>query len=413
MKVAFVTNLCPHYRVKTFELLAQQFQTDFFFYSAADEWYWQQSHGTYTGSFSYHYLPGTRIGRTRIAPTLPWELWHNDYDVYIKCINGRFALPVTYAIARLKRKPFILWTGIWTRLQTPMHQLFFPVTNYFYHHADAIVTYGDHVKRYLISEQVPSARIFSTTHAVDNDLYSQSVSTTVTASLRQELDLLPHQQVILYLGRLEQGKGLNYLLEAFAQLSHQSENAVLVLAGSGAEEEPLKQFVASAGLQTRVRFCGYVPTNQTLAYYSIASVFVLPSVTTPTFKEPWGLVVNEAFNQGVPVVTTDAVGAAAGGLVRNGVNGLIVPERNSSALADALMTLFTNEQRRVELAMNARSLIATWNNQTMVAGFTQAIEYVSSTAQAQQMEGKYSSKVEPMRKFGSGSAVGVRSTEHS
>ena len=52
---------------------------------------------------------------------------------------------------------------------------------------------------------------------------------------------------------------------------------------------------------------------------------VLPSVPTRDFREPWGLVVNEAFNQGVPVIATDAVGAVAGGLVRHERTGLVVP----------------------------------------------------------------------------------------
>ena len=51
---------------------------------------------------------------------------------------------------------------------------------------------------------------------------------------------------------------------------------------------------------------------------------MIPSVPTPTFREPWGLVVNEAMNRGLAVIASDAVGAAAGGLVRDGENGLIV-----------------------------------------------------------------------------------------
>src|SRR5205823_12072283 len=94
----------------------------------------------------------------------------------------------------------------------------------------------------------------------------------------------------------------------------------------------LEQLVSRMGIDERVRFAGYVPVDETVAYYALASVVVLPSVTTPQAKEAWGLVVNEAFNQGVPVIATDAVGAVAGGLVRDGVNGLVVPEANSAAI---------------------------------------------------------------------------------
>ena len=53
-------------------------------------------------------------------------------------------------------------------------------------------------------------------------------------------------------------------------------------------------------------------------------------------KEPWGLTINEVFNRGVPVITSEAVGAAAGGLVEHNVNGIIVQEKDEIALADAL-----------------------------------------------------------------------------
>ena len=49
--------------------------------------------------------------------------------------------------------------------------------------------------------------------------------------------------------------------------------------------------------------------------------------------EPWGLVVNEAMNQATAIIASDAVGAAAGGLVRDGRNGLIVPAGDAGALA--------------------------------------------------------------------------------
>ncbi|MEM4406461.1 MAG: glycosyltransferase family 4 protein [Candidatus Methanomethylicaceae archaeon] len=376
MNIAFVTNICAHYRVKTFETLARCYNVDYYFFSAGDEWYWQQQHGVKTGNFHYEYLPGFRLGRTRVTPTLPWKLWRGNYDVYIKCINGRFALPMTYLIARLKRKPFILWTGIWMRLQTPFHRLAWPLTRYIYHHADAIVVYGEHVKRYLISEGVPAERIFIAAHAVDNEAYNRTVAEEEKAMLRCQLGISPEQKVVLYLGRLEEIKGLPYLLEAFETLHR--DDTVLVLAGVGSEKERLEQVVSEKRIAGRVKFAGYVPTDQSVPYYAIAWVFVLPSVTMPYGKELWGLVVNEAFNQGVPVIATNAVGAAAGGLVQDGVNGFVVPERDSTALAQALQLILDDADLRERLSRNARQIIADWNNERMVLGFRQAIEYVTT-----------------------------------
>ncbi len=375
MKLAFVTTFCPHYRVKTFEFLARCQDVDYYFFSAGDDWYWQQQHGVRTGAFHYEYLPGFRLGRARVTPTLPWRLWRGNYNIYIKCINGRFALPVTYLISRLKRKPFILWTGIWMRLQTPFHRLAFPLTRYIYRHADAIVVYGEHVKRYLVSEEVPAKRIFVAAHAVDNSVYSHKVSEEEKATLRKTLGIPPGQKVVLYLGRLEEVKGLPYLLEAFASL--QRDDAVLILAGTGSERSRLEQLAQEKGIADHVCFAGYVPPEQAVPYYALAWVYVLSSITLPEGKELWGLVVNEAFNQGVPVIATDAVGATAGGLVQDEVNGFVVPERDSIALAQALRRILDNLDLREELGLNARRIIAGWDNERMVLGFRQAIEYVT------------------------------------
>jgi len=375
MKIAFVTNICSHYRVKTFETLAHYHDVDYFFFSEGDEWYWQQEHGVRAGEFRYEYLAGFRLGRTRITPMLPWKLWKGHYDVYIKCINGRFALPITYLVARLRRKPFILWTGIWSRLETPVHRLLFPFTRYIYRHADAIVVYGEHVRRYLISEGVSPQRIFVAPHAVDNEAYNRQVSKEEKATLRRNLNIAEGQKIILYLGRLEEVKGLPYLLEAIASLRR--EDAVLIVVGRGSERPNLEQLAREKELAERIRFVDYVPPEETVPYFAVAHVLVLPSITTPHVKEPWGLVVNEAMNQGVPVIATDAVGAAAGGLVQDAVNGFVVPERDSDALAQALRRILEDPNMRRRLGQKARSTIAEWDNERMVAGFRQAIEYVT------------------------------------
>ncbi len=373
MNVAFVTHFCPHYRVKTFEMLAQVHNVEYFFYSPGNEWYGQGIHGVRGGSFRYTYLPGFQLTRQiRVAPSLLTHLWRKDYAVFVKCINGRFALPATYLIARLRHMPFVLWTGIWMTLQSPFHRLVFPLTRWIYRHADAIVVYGEHVKSYLVEQGVQKEKIFVAAHAVDNPLYSRAVSPEEKAKHKANLSL-EGRKVVLSLGRLEEIKGLDYLIRAFARLS--LDDAVLVVAGDGSLYKRLTALAQEQGIQAKTRFVGYVPPEDAQLYYAIAEVFVLPSVTMPTGKETWGLVVNEAMNQGLPVIATEAVGAAAGGLVQSGVNGFVVPERDNAALAQAIERILTDVKLREEMSQNARRIIARWDNEQMVKGFQQAIEY--------------------------------------
>jgi glycosyltransferase involved in cell wall biosynthesis len=375
-KVAFVTHFCPHYRVKTFERLAQLYDVDYLFYSPGNEWYGQGIHGVRGGDFRYKYLSGIQLGRRlRITPSLVTYLWREHYVAVVKCINGRFALPATYVIARLRRVPFVLWMGTWMTVRTPFQLLVFPLARWLFRHADAIAVYGEHTKTYLVQHGVAAEKIFVAAHAVDNSLYCAPVSAGEQARCKAELSL-DERKVVLYLGRLEEIKGLDYLLHAFAHMRH--ENAMLVLAGDGSLRESLTMLARDLGILENTRFAGYVRPEDALRYYSIAHVFVLPSITTKTQKETWGLVINEAMNQGLPVVATEAVGAAAGGLVQSGINGFVVPERNTYALAESIGRILEDDELQREMSGNARRIIGGWDNERMVSGFQQAIEYAVS-----------------------------------
>jgi len=375
-RVAFVTNLGPHYRVRTFEILAGYCSIRYYFFSAGAEWYRFPGHGLYRGEFDGEYLPGVTIAGTRFVPALVSRLWCDDYDVLVKCITGRFALPTSYIVARLRRKPFVLWTGTWAQLEGFFHCMARPLTRYVYRHADAIVVYGEHVKRYLISQGVRSERVFIAPHAVDNTLYARPVPHQEIRERRAALGIAEGGAVVLFVGRLESGKGLEFLMEAFAGAD--VAGARLVLVGEGSKRVCLHSQAQRLRVDDRVIFVGYVPPDDTLVYYAMAAVLVLPSVSSPRGKETWGLVVNEAMNQGVPVIATEAVGAAAGGLVQNGVNGWVVPERDSLALARALRRTLRDPVLRAALSRGARRTIAGWDNERMVQGFRAAIAAVTA-----------------------------------
>lgn len=374
-RIAFVHTSIAYYRVKTYEILASRLpDLKFYFYWQGKKWYSLPGLTTHSDDFAHEYVRSVKIGRHHIPLGLIRKLW--PYDIYISAINGRFALPITFCIARLRRKPFILWTGIWHRVDTPFHKLFFPFIRYIYRHADAIVTYGPHIDEYLVGEGVERKRLFTTKHAVENADYWREVAEEEKAALRQKLNLNSDQKICLYVGRIVHEKGLNYLVDAFAQLKR--EDVTLVMVGSGNEEEPLKAYIKEKHPHIDVRFVGYVAPTDTVKYYAIADVLVLPSITTSRFKEPWGLVVNEGLNQRVPVIATEAVGAAAGGLVQHDFNGYIVPERDSASLFHYLQSLLDDDAKRKQLGENGRDRVLEWSNESMVETFLEAINAVQN-----------------------------------
>lgn len=85
---------------------------------------------------------------------------------------------------------------------------------------------------------------------------------------------------ILYIGRLIDWKGLEYLIEAFAIVLHRTPGVKLIVGGEGPEEERLKQQVKDLGLNDSVQFIGLIASPDLSGYYHDATVFVLPSIQT-------------------------------------------------------------------------------------------------------------------------------------
>ena len=120
-------------------------------------------------------------------------------------------------------------------------------------------------------------------------------------------------------------------------------------------------------------FVGSQPPDQVRNFLAAADVCVVPSLRTRAFREPWGLVANEAMNQSTPVIASEEVGAVAGGLVRHERNGLVVPADDAPALAGALRRLHDDPALRTALGANARRDVAAYTFEAWAAGFEGAL----------------------------------------
>lgn len=370
-KIVFVTNMCTHYSIRLFELLAEACDVDFYF-TGGNEPYWEKKNKLCLGKFKGQYLrgfflwPGFKI--TLELFTLFWQ----KTDVVIKTLDDKFALPLIFWMAKIRRKPFILWTGLWHHPETFVHRISRFFTRAVYYYSDAVIVYGQHVKQYLTSLGISEDKIFIAPHAVNNDLFNKEVSTKEKEELKKEIGL-PPRKVILYVGRLEDCKGIEYLIEAVKGIKHDLFNIIFIGCGTRKHEFEKK----CKERKFNYVFLDYISNEELYRYYAISDIFVLPSITTRDFKEPWGLVINEAMNQGCAVVTTEAVGAAKGGLVEDRKTGFIVPERDSSALQAAIETLLKNERLLTSMKEAARERIKYWSPERMSEGFIEAIDYVS------------------------------------
>jgi glycosyltransferase involved in cell wall biosynthesis len=375
MKIAFITNLPSHFHTQLFETIARNYDADFFFFSDGSEKWVEKKNLLKLGNYSGTYVHGIRLtSRLRINIELVARLLRGKYEVFIQSINGRFELIATFILAKLLRKPFILWTNLWFHPNTLFHKISFPIVGYIYRHSDAIVAYGYHVKDYLVKLGVDEQRISYSWNVTNNELFNKEVPEEVLEQLRGKYNL-NGRSLLLFVGRHADGKGLQYLLEAFRDLPPEL-NASLLLIGRGEKKEALMEYAKHNAIQ-HIYFSDYVSNEELVKYFALADVFVLPSVTTRDFKESWGIVLNEAMNQGCPVIATDAVGAAMGGLVCEGKNGFVVPERNSKELRNAIVRMLSNRAELLKMKEYTREAIKEWDHDKSFKGFQEAIDRVT------------------------------------
>ena len=160
------------------------------------------------------------------------------------------------------------------------------------------------------------------------------------------------------------------LIEAWLDSGLIAPSAALVLVGVGSSPP----WIPAGGAVTREVVClSPVPPVQLRSIYAAADVLVVPSIPTRTFREPWGLVVNEAMNRNLPVIASDAVGAVAGGLVRDEHNGLVVPAGDPDALARALRRLATDAPLRARLGTAGGHDVQAYTHDAWAQGFSGAL----------------------------------------
>jgi glycosyltransferase involved in cell wall biosynthesis len=295
------------------------------------------------------------------------------YRAIICGLGGRIALPGSYLGARHAKIPFVLWASLWGHPRTPAHALSYLPLRHIYRHADAVVTYGSHVSAYVSERRGSDHNVFEAPQAVSAEEFGKEISPELRVHARAMAGAPADGGFLaLFVGRLEKEKGVQVLLEAWRK-ANLGDGAVLALAGDG----PLRGELARE--PEDVQALGFVPRDHLPALYAAADVLVLPSIRTETFLEPWGLVVNEAMLQGTPVITSDAVGAARGGLVQDGRTGLVVPEHDAGALAARLQSVAGNPQLRDALGAAARQEVTHFTYPAWVTGMRRALAAVERT----------------------------------
>jgi glycosyltransferase involved in cell wall biosynthesis len=254
-------------------------------------------------------------------------------------LHGQFAGSLGQLAVQLAGRPKSLYTvqwpsylddaGPWSRLRNQSAELVSCRL------ATAIVTVSENDRRTFVERSLAKLGKITVIH----NAYSIEIDQMLEPSR-------PEGNVVGFVGRLADQKGVEYLIQAAPQVLAKHPNVTFVIVGDGPERVRLEQLSIDLHVSQSVDFAGYQPEPSQL----IQSMAV---VVIPSIYDPFPLVTLEVMALGRPIV-----GSAVGGIpeaVEDGCTGLLVPPRDPTAIAKALIRLFDQPQLKLEMGAAGRA----------------------------------------------------------
>jgi glycosyltransferase involved in cell wall biosynthesis len=205
---------------------------------------------------------------------------------------------------------------------------------------------------WAIGQGWPSSRVQRVPNFVEDPV-------DITPLSRAALGIPEGVPLALSMGRLHQNKNFPILLRAVTEVP----DLYLLLAGKGPEETALNALIHELGLKERVRMLGW--RDDGAALRATVDMCIVPSD-----HEPFGNVVPEAWASHVPLITTDSQGPAE--IVANGIDALMVPRKDSSAMAAAIRRIISEPslaralreegRRKFEAEYSEAAVVQQWND---------------------------------------------------
>ena len=188
----------------------------------------------------------------------------------------------------------------------------------------------------------------------EKDIFPSPASDEEKKRLREKLGMT-EEKIVVSVGRMIHRKGFDVLFQAVKKLS--PDIGVYIIGGKPSEE--YVHFVQDNDIRN-LHIVDFKQKEELFLYYRAADVFVLP-----TRQDIWGLVINEAMAAGLPVITTVKCGAGLE-LVKEGINGYLVPVEDSNLLANRISQILGDVQLRNEMSKSSLAIIQNYTIEHMV-----------------------------------------------
>jgi glycosyltransferase involved in cell wall biosynthesis len=213
--------------------------------------------------------------------------------------------------------------------------------------ADCCVSYGKKATEYLNYLGVPNDKIFTGLNTVNLNQFRKKVFKLIgNKRFKKKRSKFP-KILLLYVGQLVERKALIQVLKALKK--NNDQDIGLLIIGSGPRKKFLKKVCLKNNLKN-IYFEGFKQPDQLDYYYALADAFILPS-----FKEVWGLVINEALASGLYTLASDKTGASYD-LIQPKINGEIFNPEKVDEICQSIKKLKAN----IEKIRNRREKISNY-----------------------------------------------------
>ena len=354
-KVLFITNLPAPYRMDFFNQLGERCDLTVAFErrKALDrdpKWVGEQAQ-----SFVALYPDLEPIGQSQSKGSgLVGLLKSQTYDIVI---FGGYASPaVRLAIAHCKRKRiayYIEYDGGFNKKDSFLKRIY---QKFLLRRAKGHFVTCDELKAYLAGLGILEKKLhfYPFSSLRKEDILPAAPTTLQKKMWKQELGI-QEECALLAVGQFIPRKGLDVLIRAAREVD---PSCGIYLVGG----EPTEEYIALKQELNipHVHFQGFMGKNELQKWYRACDIFALT-----TREDIWGLVINEAMANGLPILSTQRCIAALE-LVKDGVNGYIVPVEDASALAEKINILVHNSELRISMAEQSLKKIQDYTIENMV-----------------------------------------------
>ena len=356
MKILFVTNYPSPYRVEFFNELGKYCDVTVIF---EEDIYSQRERNVNWFNCNYSkfkaiFLKQCKFGNKFICFDVKDYVCDKSFDLVI--ITNYSTLTEMYAIYCMNRRKIKFaieidggmpksGKGIIEKLKTKLissAQWWFSTSKL---SDDYLITYGADKKNIFR---------YPFTSLNKSDVITEVISEDKKSELKKSLNI-KEKKVIISVGQFIHRKGFDILLKSMKGIPR--EYGVYIVGGEPTEEYlKLKEELNL----TNVHFEGFKTKEELKKYYMCADIFVLP-----TREDIWGLVINEAMANGLPIITTDKCVAGVE-LIKNNENGFIIPVEDEKELSDKIKVICIDEHLRHTMMVNNLKKINEFTVERMV-----------------------------------------------